>query len=63
VIGVLPKDTMTLQEASRYLSMDEQTVSRLAAERRIPALEQDGQWVFSKKSIDKWRTLQESRKR
>jgi excisionase family DNA binding protein len=52
---VIPKDTMTVTEASRYLSMDAGALERLAAERRIPALERDGQWVFSKKSIDKWR--------
>ncbi len=51
---MLPNDTMTVAEASRYLAMDEQAVSRLAAERRIPAIQRDGEWVFSKKSIDKW---------
>jgi len=56
VEDVIPKDTMTVTEASTYLSMDAETLRRLAAERRIPALERDGQWVFSKKSIDKWRT-------
>jgi excisionase family DNA binding protein len=59
--GVLPKDTMTIQEASRYLAMDEQTVVRMAAERRIPSLQHDGQWLFSKKSIDKWRDRQQRR--
>jgi excisionase family DNA binding protein len=53
---VVPKDTMSVQEASRYLAMDEQTIARMAAERRIPALEHEGQWIFSKKSIDKWRS-------
>jgi excisionase family DNA binding protein len=55
---VLPKDTMTVAEASQYLAMDEHAVSRLAAERRIPAIEHEGQWLFSKKSIDKWRLRQ-----
>lgn len=53
---MIPKDTMTVTEASTYLSMDAETLKRMAAERRIPAIQQDGQWVFSKKSIDKWRT-------
>ena len=53
---VIPKDTMTVKEASTYLSMDADALKRLAVERRIPALEHDGQWLFSKKSIDKWRT-------
>ena len=52
---MIPKDTMTVKEASTYLSMDAEMLKRMAAERRIPALEQDGQWVFSRKSIDKWR--------
>ena len=57
---MIPKDTMTVTEASRYLSMDAGTLERMAAERRIPALEHDGQWVFSKKSIDKWRIRSQS---
>ncbi len=59
---MLPKDAMTVTEASRYLAMDEQTVTRMAAERRIPSLHHDGQWLFSKKSIDKWRTRQAARR-
>jgi excisionase family DNA binding protein len=57
---VIPKDTMTVVEASTYLSMDAETLERLAAERRIPALEHEGQWLFSKKSIDKWRTRRQA---
>lgn len=52
---MIPKDTMTVKEASTYLSMDAEALKRLAVERRIPALEHEGQWLFSKKSIDKWR--------
>ena len=53
---MIPKDTMTVKEASTYLSMDADALKLLAVERRIPAIEQDGQWLFSKKSIDNWRT-------
>ena len=53
-----PKDVLTLKEASVYLAMDEQALAALARERRIPSLEVNGNWVFSKKSIDKWRSLQ-----
>jgi excisionase family DNA binding protein len=52
---------MTVKEASTYLSMDEQAVARMAVERKIPALEVDGQWLFSRKSIDKWRRQLESK--
>ncbi|MBI4245632.1 MAG: helix-turn-helix domain-containing protein [Candidatus Rokubacteria bacterium] len=57
-----PKDVMNMQEASRYLAMDEATLRALAVERRIPCLEVDGGWMFSKKSIDKWRSLQNLRR-
>ncbi|MBI3630352.1 MAG: helix-turn-helix domain-containing protein [Candidatus Rokubacteria bacterium] len=59
---MLPKDAMTVKEASTYLAMDEATVTRMAMERRIPSIEVEGAWVFSKKSIDKWRRQQERRK-
>ncbi|HSE93718.1 MAG TPA: helix-turn-helix domain-containing protein [Methylomirabilota bacterium] len=54
-----PKDVMSMQEACTYLAMDEPTLTRLAAERRIPCFQENGAWVFSKKSIDKWRSLKE----
>lgn len=54
---IVPKDVMTLQEASAYLAMDEATLRALAEERRIPCLAADSGWVFSKKSVDKWRAL------
>ena len=57
---MIPKDTMTVKEASTYLSMDAETLKQMASERRIPALEHDGQWLFSKKSIDKWRARRQA---
>ena len=56
-----PKDMLSLKEASTYLAMDETTLARLATERRIPSLQHEGSWVFSKKSIDKWRWQQTRR--
>lgn len=56
-----PKDAMSLQEASTYLGVDETTLRALATERRIPCLEVNGAWVFSKKSIDKWRAQRDRR--
>ena len=55
---MVPTDTMSIKEASQYLAMDEQTVTRMALERRIPALHHNGQWLLSKKSIDKWKARQ-----
>ncbi len=56
---VVPKDTMTMSEASAYLALDAETLTRMASERSIPCLKVEGKWVFSKKSIDKWRRQQE----
>lgn len=56
-----PKDVLSLTEASAYLAMDERTLAAMADERLIPSFRQDGVWVFSKKSIDKWRHLQAAR--
>jgi len=58
---VTPKDVLNLKEASVYLSMDETTLKTLATDRLIPSLQLDGAWVFSKKSIDKWRSQQARR--
>ncbi|OLE38072.1 MAG: hypothetical protein AUG00_06540 [Candidatus Rokubacteria bacterium 13_1_20CM_2_70_7] len=57
-----PKDVMTMEEASGYLAMDEATLTRLATQRQIPCLEVNGSWVFSKKSIDKWRSQRDRRR-
>ena len=55
-----PKDVLSLEEASQYLAMEPSALTVLAVERRIPCLELNGGWVFSKKSIDKWRSQQRS---
>jgi len=53
---------MTVSEASAYLAVDAETLARMASERSIPSLEVEGQWFFSKKSIDKWRRQRESKR-
>ncbi len=55
-----PKDVMNVEEASKYLAMEVSALASMAAERRIPCLEIDGAWMFSKKSIDKWRSQRDS---
>ena len=56
-----PKDVLSLKEASTYLAMDETTLKTLAMDRLIPSLQLNGAWVFSKMSIDKWRSQQARR--
>jgi len=59
---VVPKDKMTMSEASAYLAVDAETLGRMASERSIPCLKVEGEWVFSKKSIDKWRRQRETKR-
>jgi hypothetical protein len=58
----MANEQMSVKEASAYLAMDEGALTALAAERRIPCQEVNGAWVFSKKSLDKWRAQRESRR-
>jgi excisionase family DNA binding protein len=58
---VTVKDAMTVKEASTFLALDEATVARLAEARQIPAVQVENQWVFSKKSLQKWQRLQARR--
>lgn len=51
-----PKDMLDLRETAKYLGIDESSLRALATERRIPCFQHDGGWMFSKKSIDKWRS-------
>ena len=55
------KDAMTVKEASSYLALDEGTVTRMAEARQIPAVKVEEQWVFSRKSLQKWQRLRERR--
>lgn len=59
---MVPKDAMTVSEASAYLAVDAETLTRMASERSIPSLEVKGEWLFSKKSIDKWRRQREAQR-
>jgi excisionase family DNA binding protein len=55
------KDAMTMKEASTYLALDEGTVARMAEARQIPGVKVENQWVFSRKSLQKWQRLQDRR--
>jgi excisionase family DNA binding protein len=59
--AVTPRDALTVKEASLLLVLDEARVTRMAEAREIPAVEVDGQWLFSRKSLQKWRELRTRR--
>ena len=53
-----PNDVLDLRETANYRGIDESSLKVMASERRIPCLLLDGGWVFSKKSLDKWKSQQ-----
>lgn len=52
--GDAPDVLLTLKDVSQYLEVEAKVVEEWAGKNRIPARQQDGQWVFSKTAIDHW---------
>ena len=44
----------TIGEVADYLKVNERTIYRLAAAKKIPAFKVGGTWRFSRADIDKW---------
>lgn len=44
----------TLKEISAYLRLSEEQVISLAKENKLPAIEEEGKWLFPKDEVDKW---------
>jgi hypothetical protein len=59
---VTANDLMSVKEASVYLKLAEADLTAMATERRVPCMDVNGSWMFSKKSLDKWRAQQESKR-
>jgi excisionase family DNA binding protein len=56
-VQVPVKDPMTVEEAARFLAVDEITLVHLAEDRQVPAIKVGDQWTFSRKSLQKWQKL------
>jgi len=56
-VPVPPPDAVAIKEAAKLLALDEVTLAHLAEDRQIPAVKVEGQWVFSRKSLQKWQGL------
>lgn len=46
--------TMTLKDVAQYLEVESRIVEEWAVQRKIPAREESGGWLFSKAAIDRW---------
>ena len=60
-VTVTFKDAITVKEASQLLALDEVTLAHLAEDRQLPGVKVEKQWVFSRKSLQKWQRLRERR--
>lgn len=56
-ISPMPADTatvMTVQEVADYLRVNQRTVYRLAATRKLPSFKVGANWRFKRADIEKW---------
>jgi excisionase family DNA binding protein len=47
-------EILTIKELAEYLKVNERTIYRLAAAKKIPAFKVGGSWRFSLADIDGW---------
>ncbi|MFZ5801907.1 MAG: polymer-forming cytoskeletal protein [Candidatus Omnitrophota bacterium] len=45
---------MSLKDVAQYLEVEQRVVEEWAGKRKIPAQQENGEWFFSKSSIDRW---------
>jgi len=47
-------EILTIKEVAEYLKVNERTVYRLAADKKIPAFKVGGAWRFLRSEIEQW---------
>jgi cytoskeletal protein CcmA (bactofilin family) len=52
--GDAPDVHLTLKDVAQYLEVEARIVEEWARERKIPAQQENGEWVFKKSVIDRW---------
>ena len=52
--GDSPEVNLTLKDVAQYLEVEARVVEEWARERKIPALQENGEWIFRKSSVDRW---------
>jgi cytoskeletal protein CcmA (bactofilin family) len=52
--GDAPDVVMTLKDVAQYLEVEAKVVEEWAGRKKIPARYENGDWIFSKISIDRW---------
>ncbi len=49
-----PEVQLTLKDVAQYLEVEAQVVEEWARQRKIPAQQENGNWVFKKSDIESW---------
>ncbi len=52
--GDAPDVQLTLKDVAQYLEVESRVVEEWAQQRKIPAKFENGGWIFSKGSVDRW---------
>lgn len=52
--GDAPEVNLTLKDVAQYLEVESRVVEEWARERKIPAHEENGEWIFKKSAVDRW---------
>lgn len=52
--GDAPEVNLTLKDVAQYLEVEAQVVEEWARERKIPAQQENGEWIFRKSAVDRW---------
>ncbi|OOY48203.1 methylation-associated defense system helix-turn-helix domain-containing protein MAD1 [Solemya velum gill symbiont] len=55
-------EILTIKEVAEFLKVNERTVYRLAAAKKIPAFKVGNAWRFKKVEIDQWISEQSSQR-
>jgi excisionase family DNA binding protein len=52
--GDAPDVHLTLKDVAHYLEVESRVVEEWARERKIPAQQENGEWIFKKSVVDRW---------
>lgn len=52
--GDAPDVNLTLKDVAQYLEVEARVVEEWARQRKIPAQQESGEWIFKKSAVDRW---------
>ena len=52
--GDAPDVSLTLKDVAQYLEVESRIVEDWARQRKIPAAQENGEWIFKKSAVDRW---------